>query len=104
MARESEISASQLFGCRRQALSKGLITDRRLEASGTQALTFTPVEVAKDPSPPRSEDKVALARPRGPTRTLGVIEIELKGGDRMRVEGCADAGLIVRIISTLRRA
>jgi len=82
VARESEISASQLFGCRRQALSKGLITDRRLEASVTQALTFTPLEVAKDQSPPQSGDKAALARRRGPTRTLGAIEIELKTNAR----------------------
>ena len=36
--------------------------------------------------------------------TSGTIEIELKSGDRVRVEGCADAGLVARIVSALRRA
>ena len=38
------------------------------------------------------------------TRTSRLIEIELKGGDRVRIEGCADPALVVRIVSTLRRA
>jgi hypothetical protein len=33
-----------------------------------------------------------------------MIEIELEGGDRVRVEGCTDAGLVARIIAALRRA
>jgi hypothetical protein len=35
---------------------------------------------------------------------LGLIEIELKGGNRVRVEGCTDPGLVMRIVSVLRRA
>ena len=44
------------------------------------------------------------ARRRKATRTSGTIEIDLKNGDRVRVEGCTDAGLVARIISVLRRA
>jgi transposase-like protein len=43
VARERGVSASQLFGWRRQALAKGLVTDCRPEASAVQALTFTAV-------------------------------------------------------------
>jgi transposase len=104
VARRRGISASQLFGWRRQALAKGLITDNRFAASAAPALTFSPVEVAEEPTPPDAGDEVRPARRRKATRTSGAIEIELKGGDRVRVEGCTDAGLVARIISALRRA
>ena len=35
---------------------------------------------------------------------LGNVEIDLKSGDRVRVEGAPDAGLVTRILATLRRA
>jgi len=60
--------------------------------------------VAEEPTSPDAGDKVRPGRRRKATRTSGAIEIELKGGDRVRVEGCADAGLVVRIVSALRRA
>ena len=40
VARQRGISASQLFGWRRQALAKGLITDHRSAPSAAPALTF----------------------------------------------------------------
>ena len=104
VARERGISASQLFGWRRQMLAKGLVTDNRSEPSVAPALTFAPVEIAKEQSPPGAEDNVRSARRQAAIRITGTVEIELKGGDRVRVEGCADAGLVVRIISALRRA
>jgi transposase len=102
VARQRGISASQLFGWRRQALAKGLITDHRPEPSAAPALTFAPVEVAEEPLPDGRED-ARPARRRKATRTSDTIEIELKSGDRIRVEGCADAGLVARIITALRR-
>ena len=104
VARERGISASQLFGWRRQMLAKGLVTDNRSEPSVAPALTFAPVEIAKEQSPPGAEDNVRSARRQAAIRITGTVEIELKGGDRVRVEGCADAGLVVRIVSALRRA
>jgi transposase len=104
VARKRGISASQLFGWRRKAMAKGLITDRRLEEVTPKALTFAPVEIAKKQPPPDAGGKVRLARRQAATGISGSVEIELKGGDRVRVEGCADAGLVVRIISALRRA
>jgi transposase len=104
VARERGISASQLFGWRRKAMAQGLITDRRLAKGTGKALTFAPVEVTNEQPPTNAEGKVPPTRRRIATRTSGAIEIELKGGDRVRVDGCADAGLVVRIISALRRA
>ena len=104
VARERGISASQLFGWRRQMLAKGLVTDNRSEPSVAPALTFAPVEIAKEQPPPDARGKVGSARRLAATRISGSVAIELKGGDRVRVEGCADAGLVVRIISALRRA
>ena len=104
VARQRGINASQLFGWRRQALAKGLISDNRLAPSSAPALTFSPVEVVEEEASPDAREEVRPARRRKATRTSGAIEIELKGGDRVRVEGCADAGLVVRIVSALRRA
>jgi transposase len=103
VARERGMSASQLFGWRRQMLAKGLVTDRRSEPSVAPALTFAPVEIAKE-QPPDAGGKVGSARRQAATRISGSVEIELRGGDRVRVEGCADAGLVVQIISALRCA
>ena len=44
------------------------------------------------------------ARRRRGTKASGAIEIELKGGDRVRMEGCIDANVVARIICALRRA
>jgi transposase len=101
IARRRGISASQLFGWRRQMLAKGLITDNRSEANAAPALTFAAVAVTEEPAPPDIEQQ---ARRGKATRTSRLIEITLKGGDRVRVEGCADAGLVMRIVSALRRA
>ncbi len=104
VARQRGISASQLFGWRRQALAKGLVTDHRPEPNAAPALTFAPVEVAEEPATPDAREEARPARRRKSTRTSGMIEIELESGDRVRVEGCADAGLVARIIAALRRA
>jgi transposase len=104
VARQRGISASQLFGWRRQALAKGIITDRRSASIANPALTFAPVEVAEEPAPSDAAEELRPARRRKATRASGTIEIELRSGDRVRVEGCTDAGLVARIISALRRA
>src|SRR5437879_12595941 len=69
VARQRGINASQLFGWRRQALAKGLITDNR----SARALAFSPVEVAEEPATPDSGERPT--RRRKATRTLGTIEI-----------------------------
>src|SRR5215475_14737137 len=71
VARARGISASQLFGWRRKAISKGLITDRRLEQRTAKALTFAPVEIPKEQPPPGAEGKVGSARRQAVTRISG---------------------------------
>src|SRR5262249_9110915 len=104
VAHQHGASASQLFGWRRKALAKGLITDHRSEASAAPALTFAPVAVADEPSRPDAGDQVRSAGQPIATQAAGAIEIELRGGDHVRVEGHADAATVVRIIAALRRA
>jgi transposase len=104
VARQRGINASQLFGWRRQALAKGLISDNRSAPSSAPALTFSPVEVAEEDASPDAREEVRPARRRKAARTWGTIEIALKSGDQVRVEGSADVGLVARIISALRRA
>ena len=104
VARQRGISASQLFGWRRQALAKGLITDNRSAPSAAPALTFSLVEVAEEPAIADAREEVRPARRRKAPRPSGTIEIALKSGDQVRVQGCADVNLVARIISALRRA
>jgi transposase len=99
VARQRGINASQLFAWRRQALAKGLVTDNRSEPNAVAALTFAAVKVAEE-----SREEVRPARRRKVSRGSATIEIELKSGDRVRVEGSADAALVARIVSALRRA
>ena len=58
VARQRGINASQLFGWRRQALAKGLITDNRSAPSAAPALTFLPVEVVEEPAAPDDGEEV----------------------------------------------
>ena len=104
VARERGINASQLFAWRRQALATGLITDNRSEPSAAPALTFAPVEVAEEAATADNGEEARPARRRRGTRASGAIEIKLKSGDCVRIEGCADASLVARIVSALRRA
>ena len=104
VARQRGINASQLFAWRRQALAKGLVIDDRHERNAVPALTFAPVNVTEEPAPVESGEEVRPARRRKVPRGSATIEIELKGGDRVRVEGSADAALVARIVSVLRRA
>jgi transposase len=104
VARRRGINASQLFGWRRQALAQGLITDSRSAPGAAPALTFSPVEVAEEPAATADAGEEARpARRRKAARTSGTIEIALESGDHVRVEGCADASLVARILSALRR-
>ena len=104
VARQRGINASQLFAWRRQALAEGLVSDHRSEQSAVPALTFAPVKVAEDEVTADAKEEMPPPRRRSVPRGSATIEIELKGGDRVRVEGSADAALVLRIVSALRRA
>jgi len=102
VARQRGINPSQLFTWRRQARAKGLVRDMRPEAGVAPALTFTPVKVVEEPAAAVKED-VRPARRRTPSRGSAAIEIELKSGERMRVEVPADVDLVAGIVAALRR-
>ena len=103
VARQRGINASQLFAWRREALAKGLVSDNRCEPGAVPALTFAPVEVAEEETTADSKEELPPRR-RKASRGSATIEIELKSGDRVRVEGSADAALVGRIVSALKRA
>src|ERR1700754_117685 len=73
VARQRGINASQLFGCRRQALAKGLVTDHRSEPPSVPALTFAAVDVAAEPATTGEEQEVRSARRRKATRNGATI-------------------------------
>jgi transposase len=104
VARQRGINASQLFAWRRQALAKGLIRDHRFEPSAVPALPFTAVMVADKRVTAEAAEEARPARRGKVPRGWTMIEIELKGGDRLRVEGSTDAALVAGIVAALRRA
>jgi transposase-like protein len=65
VARLRGINASQLFGWRRQALAKGVITDHRSEPSAAPALTFAAVEVGEEPATTGEEREVRATATEG---------------------------------------
>ena len=75
VARQRGINASQLFGWRRQALAKGLITDNRSAPSAAPALTFSPSRSRRNRRSGCGEE-VRPARRRKAARTSGTIEID----------------------------
>jgi hypothetical protein len=87
---------------RRQARAKGLVSDARYEPSAAPALTFTRVRVAEEPAVSDPSEAVRSVRRRKVSRRSARIEIELKSGERVRVEVPADAALVVSIVSSLR--
>jgi transposase len=103
VARQRGVNASQLFGWRRQALAEGRITDHRPKPGTAPALTFAAVAVSEGPATAGEEREVRPPRRGKAARRSCTIEIDLKCGDRVRVEGAPDAGLVTRILSTLRR-
>jgi transposase-like protein len=104
VARQRGINASQLFAWRRQAVAKGLISDHRSEASTVAALTFTPVTVTDKPAKAEATEDLRPARRGKLPRSRMTIEIELKGSDRVRLEGSTDGVLVARMVAALRRA
>jgi transposase len=100
VARQHGINAGQLFTWRRHARSKGLVGDARCAASPAPALTFAAVKVTENAV---AREASEVARRRSPPRGLAVIDIELKSGERIRVEVPADADLVAGIVVALRR-
>jgi transposase len=95
---------------RRHGISQGLLfTWRRLarqgRLGGDPGPRLVPVEIVPTPTPPPptpppSDEVAATLRTR---RKLGVIEIDLGGGRRVRVDRDVDAEALRRVLDVLGR-
>ena len=89
VARRNDVASSVLFAWRRQA---------RLPAATT---TMVPVMIADpDVSVPAAPTR---RRTRRPAKERGLIEIDLGGGRRVRVDAGVDAGALARVLDVLSR-
>lgn len=98
VARRYGIAQGLLFTWRRQAREGRLGGD-------TQAPVFVPFAITPELSPAvpalRSDDPAAQAQPRRLRRKTGVIEIDLGGGRRLKVDRDVDAAALRRVIDAL---
>ena len=94
VARRNMVAASLVFAWRRQAR----------EALPAMAPVFVPVAIAcpaPSPAPAASAGEPERARRAGAGR--GLIEIELRGGHRIRVDARVDSGALGRVLDALAR-
>ena len=98
VARRHGIAQGLLFTWRRQARLGRLGGDE-------QAPVLVPVAITAEPSPAvpalRSEDAGVQAAARRPRRKTGVIEIDLGGGRRLKVDRDVDAAALRRVLDAL---
>jgi len=98
VARRHGIAQGLLFTWRRQAREGRLGGDE-------QAPVFVPVAISPEPSPAvpvlRSDDLDAAAQPRRARRKTGVMEIDLGGGRRLKVDRDVDAAALRRVLDAL---
>ncbi|MDA9398545.1 hypothetical protein XH79_06905 [Bradyrhizobium sp. CCBAU 45389] len=89
---------------RRNGASRGLLTvwRRQITAMAGKAPSFVPIQIGAESGQLSAS---AQARPlkvtAPPTRTCGVVEIEVSGA-RIRVEGEVDAATLCTVLSALR--
>jgi transposase len=92
VARRHGISQSLLFTWRRLA--------RQGRLGGDPGPRLVPVEIVPTPTSPPSDEVAATLRTR---RKPGVIEIDLGGGRRVRVDRDVDAEALRRVLDVLGR-
>jgi len=90
VARRHDVNANQVFTWRRQ-YRDGLLT------GGGEATAMIPVRIAPGRTALRSNRPVP---PPAPVRP-GVVEIELRGGIRVRIKGAVDGVALREILSLL---
>ena len=88
-ARRNGLSASQLFTWRRLA--------REGRLSGDAVPALVPVEIAFTPSPASTCTPQPPSSPPAQRARVGIIEIELSGGCRVRVDRDVDAEALQRV-------
>ncbi len=87
VARGNDVNANQLFAWRR------LLGRQTLALSDqTGALSFAPIDVVADP------------RRDAPAGRVGVIEVDLPGGARLRVDAQVDELALRRVLAALKAA
>ncbi len=94
-ARRNGLSTSQLFTWRR------LARDGKLSGDGAPALV--PVEITSTASPISSDEPQPVSSPPAQRARAGIIEIELGGGCRVRVDRDVDTDALQRVLELLRR-
>jgi transposase len=94
-ARRNGLSASQLFTWRRLA--------REDRLSGDAVPALVPVEIAFTPAPSSTCTPQPPSSPPAQRASVGIIEIELSGGCRVRVDRDVDAEALQRVLELLRR-
>jgi transposase len=90
LARRHGICTSLIYRWRRVATP---------QAGAASAVRLVPVRVS-EPRP--AEKQAAPARPAGEARRSGLIEIELSGGVRVRVDGEVSLAALRRVMTALR--
>ena len=91
VARRNDVVPSVLFAWRRQA---------RLPVTAAST-TMVPVKIAEPGVAPSIVTKPR--RTRGPAKERGLIEIDLGGGRRVRVDAGVDAKALARVLDVLER-
>ncbi|MBX9931577.1 MAG: transposase [Methylobacterium sp.] len=98
VARRHGIAQGLLFTWRRQAREGRLGGDE-------QAPVFVPVAITPEPAPAvpvlRSDDLDFAAQPRRARRKTGIMEIDLGGGRRLKVDRDVDAAALRRVLDAL---
>jgi transposase len=94
-ARRNGLSASQLFTWRRLA--------REGRLSGDAVPALVPVEIAFTPAPGSTCTPQPPSSPPEQRASVGIIEIELSDGCRVRVDRDVDAEALQRVLELLRR-
>ncbi|ESZ71877.1 transposase [Mesorhizobium sp. L103C119B0] len=91
VARSAGIHVSQLFRWRKDLCD-------RVDAGSSQ---LVPVEIVPAAAPPAVEVPASSAAPGRRRRKSGIIEIELGGGRRVRVDRDVDAEALRRVLDAL---
>ncbi|TXM78373.1 transposase [Methylobacterium sp. WL69] len=98
VARRHGIAQGLLFTWRRQARQGRLGGD-------DQAPVFVPVAITPEPSPAvpalQLDDPGVQAQPRRARRKTGIMEIDLGGGRRLKVDRDVDAAALRRVLDAL---
>jgi transposase len=95
VARRHGLAQSLLFTWRRQA--------RQGRLGGKAIPALVPVEIAPAPAPALTRAPQPPSSPPAQRARSGIIEIELGGGCRVRVDRDVDAEALQRVLELLRR-